>query len=156
MEIRKPKQVKDIIAYIKDVWQLSVIEEDVLDSVLTLFARQNIEQLKYLLTYDTEDVLDSLDKDIIIKYAKRELDLIDSTDEEDLVDALNDLNYKFIEEVEEDEMISYLEDNGYEILIKESSDIIFDSQKEELNNYFESLSFLERAELLNKIKNANN
>ena len=37
MENRTNKQVTDIIDHIKDVWQLSIQEEDTLDSVLILF-----------------------------------------------------------------------------------------------------------------------
>ena len=53
MENRTNKQVTDIIDHIKDVWQLSLNEEDLLDSVLILFSAQKTEKLKqieYLLT----------------------------------------------------------------------------------------------------------
>lgn len=155
MEIRKIKQVEDILDFVKSKWKLNIVEEDVLNSVLTLFAQQDIQKIKqieHLLNNENDDLLDSLGESVITRYAVRELNLIDSNDEMDLVEALKKLNYNFIENVDEDEMIDYLEDNGYEVLVKEDSDILSDCQKEELNDYFESLSFLERAELLNKIK----
>ena len=63
MELRNNKQVTDIIDHIKDVWQLSLNEEDLLESVLILFSAQKTEKLKqieYLLNEEDSDLLETL------------------------------------------------------------------------------------------------
>lgn len=118
MENRNNKQVTDIIDHIKDVWQLSIQEENVLDSLLILFSAQKTEKLKqveYLLEDEINSLLGKLNDREIIEYCSEELGMVSSDDEDDLVEALDDLNYNWIDKVDEDEMINYLEENGYAI-----------------------------------------
>lgn len=153
MELRNNKQVTDIIDHIKDVWQLSIQEEDVLDSLLILFSAQKTEKLKqveYLLEDEINSLLGRLNDREIIEYCSEELGMVSSDDEDDLVEALDDLNYNWIDKVDEDEMINYLEENGYAIDIDNylPQNIVEESQFSEWTGLFNKLSVQERENIL--------
>ena len=159
MENRQPIQVTQIVDYIKDIWSLSVVEEDVLDSVLILFSRQKtdkIKQLEYLLNEDTEELLETLHQRDIENYACNEFDLVSAESENDLVDALKHLNYDFLEEVTDEEIIEYLENDGWTVTMDkyglERTDIVSDMQFEELNELFSNLDFISREKLLKELR----
>lgn len=48
MEIRKQKDLDDILDYVKSKWNLSLLEMEVLSSVLTLLAEQDYYELNKL------------------------------------------------------------------------------------------------------------
>ena len=48
MENRKLKDVEDILDFIKSKWQLSILEEDTIDSVLNLFSAQKAREIAQL------------------------------------------------------------------------------------------------------------
>ena len=156
MENRKTSQVTAILDYTLEMWDLSINEQEVLDSLLIVLARNDVKKLKQvqlLLNNETEELLETLNEREVIKYAENELDLISNQDEDSLVDALDDLNFKWIDKVDEDDMINYLEENGYYIEANKGNlDIITDSQLEEMNDLFLSFSAEKRQEIINNLK----
>lgn len=154
MENRTNKQVTDIIDHIKDVWQLSLNEEDLLDSVLILFSAQKTEKLKqieYLLNEEDSELLETLHQRDIEDYACREFDMISKNDRYDLVGALKDLNFDFSEEVTDTEMIEALEEDGWYVSLDNgytNSNIVEEGQFEEWTELFSKLSVQERDDIL--------
>lgn len=154
MENRTNKQVTDIIDHIKDVWQLSLNEEDLLDSFLILFSAQKTEKLKqieYLLNEEDLDLLETLHQRDIEDYACREFDMISKNDKYDLVGALKDLNFDFLEEVTDTEMIEALEEDGWYISLDNgytNNNIVEEGQFEEWAELFTKLSVQERDSIL--------
>ncbi len=157
MEIRKTKHVTDIIDYVKDVWQLSIREEEVLDSVLILLSRQNnekLEQVEHLLNDEDEELLITLRQRAIENYACREFGLVSANDENDLVDALDDLNFDWVGKIDENDIINSLEESGYIVTDSEGvSDIVEEMQLEEMKDLFLSFSAQKREEVINGLKN---
>jgi hypothetical protein len=154
MELRNNKQVTDIIDHIKDVWQLSLNEEHLLDSLLILFSAQKTEKLKqieYLLNEEDSELLETLHQRDIEDYACRQFDMISKNDRYDLVGALKDLNYDFLEEVTDTEMIEALEEDGWHVSLDNgytNSNIVEESQFEEWKELFSNLSVQERENIL--------
>ena len=159
MEIRNNKQVTDIIDYVLDTWDLTVNEEELLDSVLLTFSAQNIEkqkQLTHLINDETEELLEMLNDRIVLDYAIDLGGFIASDDESGLVDALDDLKYDFSEKLDLDEHIEIVEDHGYnvtELRVKHQADIVTQSQLEELTDLFLSADLNKRQEIINSFKN---
>ena len=146
-------EVTKIIDAINNISELSSIQEEILDSVLILFASnktEEIEQLEHLLNEETEELLGTLNQKEITNYALDNLNLIEN-DKTDLIDALENLNYKFIEAVDEDDMVEYLEDRGYYISDdkEDNLDIITQSDLDELVSNFLSADFEKRKLMLN-------
>ena len=153
MELRNNKQVTDIIDHIKDVWQLSLNEEYLLDSVLILFSAQKTEKLKqveYLLDDEINSLLGKLNDREVIEYCSEELGMVSSDDEDNLIGVLDDLNYNWIDKVDEEEMISALEDCGYTIDSDNyiPQNIVEESQFSEWTELFNSLSVQEIENIL--------
>lgn len=155
MKLRNNRQVADIIDHIKDVWQLSIQEEDVLDSLLVLFSAQKIQKIKeieYLVNDEIDSLLGTLNDKEVIEYCSEELDMISSDDEDDLVKALNNLKYNWIDQVDEDEMINYLEKNGYMVDELIYQNIVEESQFSEWNELFNQLTMQQRDLYINQIR----
>lgn len=156
MENRKTSQATAILDYVLEMWDLNANEEDILDSFLILLAKNDVKKLKQvqlLLEDETEELLETLNEREDIRFAENELDLISSQDEDNLVDALDDLNFKWIDKVDEDDMINYLEDSGYSVEAYGGNlDIITDSQLEEMKDLFLSFSAEKRQEIINSLK----
>ena len=154
MEVRNNKQVTDIIDHIKDIWQLSLNEEDLLDSILILFSAQKTEKLKqveYLLNEEDSYLLETLHQRDIEDYACRQFDMISKNDKYDLVGALKDLNFDFLEEVTDTEMIEALEEDGWYISLDNgytNNNIVEEGQFEEWTELFIKLSVQERENIL--------
>lgn len=154
MELRNNKQVTGIIDHIKDIWQLSLNEEHLLDSVLILFSAQKTEKLKqieYLLNEEDLDLLETLHQRDIEDYACRQFDMISKNDRYDLVGALKDLNFDFLEEVTDTEMIEALEEDGWYVSLDNgytNSNIVEESQFSEWTELFNKLSVQERDDIL--------
>jgi hypothetical protein len=153
MESRKTAHVERIIKYVKDYWQLSVNDEDCLTSVLDVFrAEENstIDKINYLVNNNIQSLLGTLNDKEVEDYALDEFDLIPKDSEDDLIDALDDLNYNWIDQVDEDEMISALEDSGYTVDSNNyiAENIVEESQFEEWTQLFIKLSVQERENIL--------
>lgn len=154
MENRKEEHVKLILDSITNIWILSPDEYEVMDSVLNLFAEnkaKEIEQLEYLLNEETESLLETLYQRDVERYATREFELMSASDESDLVDALENMNYKFIEAVDEDDMVEYLENCGYSVSgdKEDNLDIVTQSDLDELISNFLSADSGKRKLMLN-------
>ena len=139
------------------VWSLSLIEKEVLESFLELFlAGKNteIKKVDYLLNDEIENLLELLNDRQIINYVTENWDFISPEDESDLVDALDNLNFDWIEKCDFDKMVQYIEENGYSVEeeVFGNMDIVTQSQLQELQELFLNLSTQEREKLLNKIR----
>lgn len=109
---------------------------------------------------EVNDLLDEIDNEDISDYAGWTLDMKheDDFDEEELVSALEDLNFNFSRQIDELDCIEFLEDNGYIITtpkdVDNSLDIIDASMLDEITEIFLNASVFESENIYNLIKNA--
>jgi hypothetical protein len=161
MENRKVKDVEDILDFIKSKWQLSILEEDTIDSVLNLFSAQDVnmvQNIQYLVNDIHRELLEDLCQVTIENYARKNFDLISSDDEDELVRSLKKMNYNFMEEVSDEDMIESLEADGWTVIFGDNEllteyDYVDDVYFREIWNKFESLDWAGRKELRDKIVN---
>lgn len=150
MEIRNNKQVTDIIDYVLDRWDLTVNEEELLDSVLLTFSAQNIEkqkQLAHLLNDETEELLETLDNYSVQRYAINTFDLIDEDDCEECDDCVA------LEDYDDDEILYECDRRDLSLHVGGRIDIITESQLEEMTDLFLSADFNKRNEILKQLNN---
>lgn len=79
MNNRKPKDIEDILEFIKSKWKLSLQEYDVLESVLGIFQasdKREIDKIEHLVNDETERLLNLLSSYEIENYATEEFNLI--------------------------------------------------------------------------------
>ena len=157
MENRKPKDTEDILEFVKSKWKLSIQEFDVLESVLDIFQagdKREIDKIEHLVNEKTEKLLSLLSSYEIQNYATEEFNLVSATDEGDLVDALNDLNYDFSEKLSLGEHIEIVEDNGYQVLETKDSykDIVSQAMAHQWMELFEEMTMQQRDLYINQIR----
>ena len=157
MENRKPKDVEDILEFVKAKWKLSLQEFDVLESVLDFFQagdKKEIGKIEHLVNDETEKLLSLLSSYEIENYATEEFNLVSATDEGDLIEALNDLNYDFSEKLSLEEHIEIVEDHGYQVLeVKDSyGDIVSQAMAHQWMELFENMTMQQRDLYINQIK----
>lgn len=157
MENRKPKDVEDILNFIKSKWKMSIQEFDVLESVLDIFRasdKREIDKIEHLVNDETERLLSLLSSYEIENYAVEEFNLVSATDEGDLVDALYDLNYDFSERISLEDHIEIVEDHGYQVLeVKDSyKDIVSQAMAHQWMELFEEMTTQQRDLYINQIR----
>ena len=157
MENRKYKDTEDILEFIKSKWKLTLQEFDVLESVLDIFQagdKREVDKIEHLVNDETERLLNLLSSYEIQNYATEEFNLVSATDEGDLVDALNDLNYNFSEKLSLEEHIEIVEDNGYQVLETKDSyrDIVSQAMAQEWMELFEDMTMQQRELYINQIR----
>lgn len=157
MENRKNTELEHIIKYVKDYWQLSVNEDDTLESFLTVLLDRDEERLKqvsYLLNDEIDSLLGKLNDREVIEYCSEELGMVSNDDEDNLIGALDDLNYNWIDKVDEEEMISALEDCGYTIDSDNylPQNIVEESQFSDWTELFNQLTIQQRELHINQIR----
>lgn len=151
MENRKTKQVFE---YIEEQWQLSLREKDILEQILDLFKNEELSTLKkleYVLDEDYRKILDFIPQRSVFDFALDNFDLVSTDDEQSLLNALDGLDYNFMDDLSEEDLLERASDLGYN-LMEGSSNVVLDSQKEELLEAFESMDFRQREELISKIR----
>lgn len=151
MENRKSNQ---ILEYIQEQWQLSLREKDILEQILDLFKNEELSTLKkleYVLDEDYRKILDFIPQTNIFNFALDNFDLVSTDDEQSLLNALNGLDYNFTDDLSEEDLLERASDLGYN-LMEGSSNVVLDSQKEELLEAFEGMDFRQREELISKIR----
>ena len=157
MILRKQIQLDRFKEEINRFWSLSVIEDEVLNSFLNLFlAGENnkIEQIEHLLNDEIEELLSTLIDREVINYVTDNWEFIAPDDESGLEDALDELNFNWIDKVDCDDMINYLEENGYSVDedSKEVYNIVTNMQLEEMTELFLLADNNKREEIINKLK----
>ena len=157
MENRKPKDTEDILEFVKSKWKLSIQEFDVLESVLDIFQagdKREIDKIEHLVNDETERLLNLLSSYEIQNYAVEEFNLVSATDEGDLVDALQDLNYDFSEKLSLEEHIEIVEDHGYQVLETKDSykDIVSQAMAHQWMELFEEMTMQQRDLYINQIR----
>lgn len=160
MVTRKQIEIERFIETINREWSLSINEEMVLDSFLNLFlAGKNteIKKVEHLLNDETEQLLELLNDREVIDYAIDLGGFIASDDESGLEDALDDLNFNWIEKVSDEDMIKSLEDDGWSVEFGKDypihqNDIITQYGLEEMTELFLSADFNKRQEVINNLK----
>lgn len=151
MENRKSNQ---ILEYIQEQWQLSLREKDILEQILDLFKNEELSTLKkleYVLDEDYRKILDFIPQRSVFDFALDNFDLVSTDDEQSLLNALDGLDYNFMDDLSEEDLLERASDLGYN-LMEGSSNVVLDSQKEELLEAFEGMNFREREELISKIR----
>lgn len=158
MENRKQKHVTDIIKHVEDnYWKLTLQEFDVLESVLGIFQasdKREIDKIEHLVNDETERLLNLLSSYEIENYATEEFNLVSATDEADLVDALDNLNYDFSEKLSLEEHIEIVEDHGYQVLeVKDTyRDIVSQAMAHQWMELFENMTMQQRELWINQIR----
>ena len=157
MENRKPKDTEDILEFVKSKWKLTLQEFDVLESVLDIFQagdKREIDKIEYLVNDETEKLLNLLSSYEIQNYAVEEFNLVSATDEGDLVDALQDLNYDFSEKLSLEEHIEIVEDHGYQVLETKDSykDIVSKAMAHQWMELFEEMTMQQKDLHINQIR----
>ena len=74
-----------------------------------------LKKVDCLLNNEIEDLLELLNDRQVINYVTEKWDFILSDDESDLVDALKDLNFRWIDKVSDEDMIKSLENDGWSV-----------------------------------------
>ena len=157
MTNRKPKDTEDILEFVKSKWKLTLQEFDVLESILDIFQasdKREIDKIEHLVNDETEKLLNLLSSYEIQNYAVEEFNLVSATDEGDLVDALQDLNYDFSEKLSLEEHIEIVEDHGYQVLETKDSykDIVSQAMAQEWMELFEEMTMQQRDLYINQIR----
>ena len=157
MESRKPKDTEDILEFVKSKWKLTIQEFDVLERVLDIFQvsdKREIDKIEHLVNDETEKLLNLLSSYEIQNYAVEEFNLVSATDEGDLVDALQDLNYDFSEKLSLEEHIEIVEDHGYQVLETKDSykDIVSQAMAHQWMELFEEMTLQQRELYINQIR----
>ena len=158
---RKQVELDRFKEEIDRVWKLSIVEQDVLCSFLNLFlAGKNteIKKVEYLLENEIEDLLNTLNERDLIRYAERNLDMIDAGNKDGLEEALDDLNFRWVNKVSDKDMIKSLENDGWSVEFdynypRHQADIVTQSDLEEMTELFLNLSQQKRSEMINNLKN---
>ena len=156
---RKQVELDRFKEEIDRVWKLSIVEQEVLDSFLNLFLvgkNTEIKKVEHLLNDETEELLKLLNDREVIEYATEEFDLIRNKTY-DLEEALDDLNFNWVEKVTDNDMIKSLEDDGWNVTMddiypRHQADIVTQSQLEELTDLFLSADLNKRQEIINSFK----
>jgi len=153
---RTEADIDIIITDINNRWKLNVDEEEVLESVFYLFLAlktEKIKQIELLINDETEELLETFNDREVINYVTYNWDFVAPDDESGLEDALDNLNFKWIDAVDVDDMVDYLEDCGYTLqeYDKNCSDIVIQSQLEELTDKFLKMSISERDNLIKNL-----
>ena len=157
VESRKPKDTEDILEFVKSKWKLTIQEFDVLERVLDIFQvsdKREIDKIEHLVNDETEKLLNLLSSYEIQNYAVEEFNLVSATDEGDLVDALQDLNYDFSEKLSLEEHIEIVEDHGYQVLETKDSykDIVSQAMAHQWMELFEQMTMQQRDLYINQIR----
>jgi hypothetical protein len=145
MENRTNKQVTDIIDYILEKWDLSVNEEELLDSVLLLFSAQKIEEMKkieHIVNDETEDLLKLLDSYDIQRFVERHFDMVAECEE-----------CKSLEDYDDDDLLDECANRDINWEENRSRlDIITQSDLEEMTELFLNLSPQKRSEIIKQLQ----
>jgi hypothetical protein len=160
--MRTQEKLEEVVELLKTEWELSNLEEYILDSVLTLIGNKKekeLKQLSHLLNEEEEELLVTLPQRIVENYACYNFDLVSSHSESDLVDALEDVNFDFCSKISEDTMIESLEYDGW-IITKEGDnaelsnfDYVDNLLFQDIYNKFEAAGMIQRKELRDKFLN---
>jgi hypothetical protein len=89
------------------------------------YHEEELEEGEVFVRFDVEELLNQIEEEDIIHYARNYCDLIHPDDinlgdydESDLVEALEDKDYTFIHNATNDDMIERLENEGYYISLR--------------------------------------
>jgi hypothetical protein len=143
MENRTDNQVEDILDFILDKFDLSVTEEELVESFLEILRKRDIkkqEQLTYLLDDETECLLQTIKEKDIKDFAEKYLDMVDEDDIEDC---------KKLKDYNDDDLLDEVESRDLNWQDYDSDmDIVTQSQLEEMTEKFLNLSIKERDNLI--------
>lgn len=152
MKSRTNRHIENILDVVSENFDLSIVEEEVLDSILILLKDGDIKKLKqveHLLNEEFDELLETIPDSVIGRYCERELDMVTRKYMNEVLDA----DYKIdLENMTSYELSEIAENNGYELVKKETTSIVEDMQMEEMKELFLNLSCAEKEELINKLK----
>ena len=158
---RKQIELERFLEDINKTWQLSTVEQDVLDSLFNLLlAGKNteIKKIEYLLNDEIEDLLKLLNDREVIDHVTENWDFIASDDEDGLEEALDKLNFNWVEKISDTDMIDSLQNDGWSVTMntvypRYKDDIVTQSNLHEMTYLFLNLSPQKRGEIINSLKN---
>ncbi len=152
MKSRNNKHIENILDAVSENFDLSIVEEEVLDSFLNVLKDGDIKKLKqveHLLNEEFDNLLETIPDDIVKDYCERELDMVTRKYMNEVLDA----DYKIdLENMTSYELFKIAENNGYELVKKEKTSIVEDVQMEEMKELFLNLSCAEKEEIINKLR----
>lgn len=152
MKNRNNKHIENTMDEIAYHWNLSINEEEILDSFLILLKDGDVNKLKqieYLLNGEYEELLKIIPDNVLIRHCENRLGMVTK---EYMNEVLNE-DYDFsLGNIHLSEICQVAENKGYKVLKKENNSIVEDMQIEEIKELFLSLSWAEKEELLNKLR----
>ena len=149
---RKEKQLQEFKELINRDWQLSLDEDEFLDSVLNLLlsreTKKAAEIINLFYSEEWESLLDMIPDRQIRYYAERDLNMID----EDDCDCEEQLT---LEDFDNEELIAEIYDRGYTTFYQHTSksNIITDMNLSEMNELFLSLLPQKQLEIIKLLQN---
>lgn len=141
------------------------------EKTIKLFATQipyigeELEENTVYVEFDVEELLDEIENSDIYDYAVDNLNLVNENevksiedfDEDELVEALEDLNYNFSIRIDKDLCVEYLENLGYFVTderdISNGYDYVDNCLFEDIVNKFDSLDLFSRQKMRDLIIN---
>lgn len=144
MTIRKQKEIEKFVKIIDREWALSIVEQDVLESVLNLFlAGENIEikKIEHLINDEIEELLMTLDDYGIQRFCEKNFDMVAECDE--CID---------LKDYDDDDLLDECSRRSLNWEDYERIDIVTQSNLEEMTELFLNLSPQKQSEIINNLK----
>lgn len=157
---RKQIELERFLEDINKTWKLSIMEHGVLNDVFNLLlAGKNteIKKVENLLNDETEELLKLLNDREVIDYVTETWDFIASNDEDGLEEALDKLNFNFVEKISDTDMIDSLKNDGWSVTMntvypRYKDDIVTQSNLLEMTDLFLNLSLQKQNEIINNLR----
>ena len=157
---RKQIGLERFLEDINKTWKLSIMEHGVLNDVFNLLlAGKNteIKKVENLLNDETEELLKLLNDREVIDYVTETWDFIASNDEDGLEEALDKLNFNFVEKISDTDMIDSLKNDGWSVTMntvypRYKDDIVTQSNLLEMTDLFLNLSLQKQNEIINNLR----
>ena len=152
MKNRKDKDIENILDEFAYYWNLSIKEEDALDSFLNVLKDGNVlklTQVDHLFNGEYDELLETIPDNVAKRYCENRLGMVTHEYMNDVLDEDYNLS---LENLNLYELCQLAEDRGYEILEKEKTSVVEDMQMREMKELFLTLSCAEKEELLNKLR----
>jgi hypothetical protein len=150
MTNRKQVQLDRFKEEIDSVWQLSISEEEFLETVFNFLLARDTHKANTLLNSlkngDWEELLKEIPKNAVINFSESFLDMIEESEVEDCREL------KDLEDYDDDDLLDECSRRDLKWENYEKTDITSQSQLEELTDLFLSVDLNKRNEIINSLR----
>lgn len=147
MTNRTKNSANTLIKDVDSVWQLSISEEEFLETVFNFLLARDTNKVNTLLNSlkygDWEELLKEIPKKAVINFAESFLDMIEESEVEDC---------KELKDFSTEDLLNECDRRGLNWEEYERADIVTQSQLEELTDLFLSVDLNKRQEIINSLK----